>query len=144
MVKYFFFFQAEDGIRDYKVTGVQTCALPIYVIRNRPAAQADDAAQLGARARGDRDRDERAAVLEFRAAAAGRREAVGHVHGARPARAEHAGRRAKAPRHLRQGRPRRDLIALPFFLSRAAAGWAASEIADKIRIGWGPAGGPTP
>src|SRR5256885_9731529 len=23
-----FFFQAEDGIRDYKVTGVQTCALP--------------------------------------------------------------------------------------------------------------------
>src|SRR3989454_3538030 len=27
---YFFFFQAEDGIRDYKVTGVQTCALPIF------------------------------------------------------------------------------------------------------------------
>src|SRR5688500_20401505 len=25
-----FFFQAEDGIRDYKVTGVQTCALPIF------------------------------------------------------------------------------------------------------------------
>src|SRR6266850_6891930 len=28
-VCFFFFFQAEDGIRDYKVTGVQTCALPI-------------------------------------------------------------------------------------------------------------------
>src|SRR5256885_1520157 len=27
-----FFFQAEDGIRDYKVTGVQTCALPIYAL----------------------------------------------------------------------------------------------------------------
>src|SRR4051794_41435433 len=27
---YFFFFQAEDGIRDGRVTGVQTCALPIY------------------------------------------------------------------------------------------------------------------
>src|SRR5256885_13098050 len=26
-----FFFQAEDGIRDYKVTGVQTCALPILM-----------------------------------------------------------------------------------------------------------------
>src|SRR5256884_6358040 len=26
----FFFFQAEDGIRDVAVTGVQTCALPIY------------------------------------------------------------------------------------------------------------------
>src|SRR2546426_10490388 len=30
---YFFFFQAEDGIRDYKVTGVQTCALPIWAVR---------------------------------------------------------------------------------------------------------------
>src|SRR5216683_2027397 len=27
---FFFFFQAEDGIRDLIVTGVQTCALPIY------------------------------------------------------------------------------------------------------------------
>src|SRR5437762_2647971 len=27
----FFFFQAEDGIRDTSVTGVQTCALPIYL-----------------------------------------------------------------------------------------------------------------
>src|SRR2546426_4114990 len=30
MCWWYFFFQAEDGIRDYKVTGVQTCALPIY------------------------------------------------------------------------------------------------------------------
>src|SRR5256885_8411431 len=47
-VSMFFFFQAEDGIRDYKVTGVQTCALPIYPLgrenvqdarhRNQPAA----------------------------------------------------------------------------------------------------------
>src|SRR2546429_4365762 len=29
VVVYFFFFQAEDGIRDVAVTGVQTCALPI-------------------------------------------------------------------------------------------------------------------
>src|SRR6266446_7789786 len=29
VIDFFFFFQAEDGIRDYKVTGVQTCALPI-------------------------------------------------------------------------------------------------------------------
>src|SRR5690625_6709337 len=28
----FFFFQAEDGIRDGHVTGVQTCALPIYIL----------------------------------------------------------------------------------------------------------------
>src|SRR2546430_6585347 len=35
----FFFFQAEDGIRDLTVTGVQTCALPIS-IRNRLAPKA--------------------------------------------------------------------------------------------------------
>src|SRR2546422_629369 len=33
---FFFFFQAEDGIRDVAVTGVQTCALPIYH-RHEPA-----------------------------------------------------------------------------------------------------------
>src|SRR2546429_1462679 len=31
---YVFFFQAEDGIRDVAVTGVQTCALPISSIRS--------------------------------------------------------------------------------------------------------------
>src|SRR2546430_15829000 len=39
--KSFFFFQAEDGIRDLTVTGVQTCALPICAARRsgtRPAA----------------------------------------------------------------------------------------------------------
>src|SRR5688500_19871458 len=43
-----FFFQAEDGIRDYKVTGVQTCALPIF-IGGGPAGYvgAIRAAQLG-------------------------------------------------------------------------------------------------
>ena len=30
VVFFFFFFQAEDGIRDTSVTGVQTCALPIW------------------------------------------------------------------------------------------------------------------
>src|SRR2546427_8287374 len=34
MIRYlFFFFQAEDGIRDLTVTGVQTCALPILRAR---------------------------------------------------------------------------------------------------------------
>src|SRR5690348_5479000 len=31
MLFFFFFFQAEDGIRDGRVTGVQTCALPILL-----------------------------------------------------------------------------------------------------------------
>src|SRR5205085_8287319 len=44
-----FFFQAEDGIRDLTVTGVQTCALPIYCLldgrRGRWRRPADDDAQ---------------------------------------------------------------------------------------------------
>src|SRR5437764_6282067 len=32
-----FFFQAEDGIRDTSVTGVQTCALPIWCTSSAPA-----------------------------------------------------------------------------------------------------------
>src|SRR3712207_8634396 len=35
---FFFFFQAEDGIRDIGVTGVQTCALPISVLTAAVAA----------------------------------------------------------------------------------------------------------
>src|SRR3712207_535488 len=34
---FFFFFQAEDGIRDIGVTGVQTCALPIWVLDDEGA-----------------------------------------------------------------------------------------------------------
>src|SRR5260221_6944429 len=59
----FFFFQAEDGIRDHCVTGVQTCALPIY--------------------------DEDLAALAVRAAAGGVVAApgagAGRVHSERPA-----------------------------------------------------------
>src|SRR5205823_10283683 len=36
---FFFFFQAEDGIRDKLVTGVQTCALPIYSCASEISAQ---------------------------------------------------------------------------------------------------------
>src|SRR3712207_7000716 len=37
MCELYFFFQAEDGIRDIGVTGVQTCALPIYAVWAAPA-----------------------------------------------------------------------------------------------------------
>src|SRR2546429_4640196 len=49
-VSVFFFFQAEDGIRDVAVTGVQTCALPIYTVEIRrliDAALPSFAEQLG-------------------------------------------------------------------------------------------------
>src|SRR5690625_7729149 len=51
----FFFFQAEDGIRDGHVTGVQTCALPIFsgadqlARLNRPKGELLDALQELAR-----------------------------------------------------------------------------------------------
>src|SRR5256885_2649575 len=41
-----FFFQAEDGIRDYKVTGVQTCALPISAVVQRQHSAAEDSVVL--------------------------------------------------------------------------------------------------
>src|SRR2546427_2600055 len=39
-VFFFFFFQAEDGIRDLTVTGVQTCALPILTARSSAVSRA--------------------------------------------------------------------------------------------------------
>src|SRR5256885_3369477 len=51
---FYFFFQAEDGIRDYKVTGVQTCALPIF-------EGSEVAALLGAR--GLLSREDRPSIL---------------------------------------------------------------------------------
>src|SRR5256885_7031350 len=41
VLSFFFFFQAEDGIRDYKVTGVQTCALPISAHPDFSQVEAD-------------------------------------------------------------------------------------------------------
>src|SRR5215204_7533580 len=42
--RFFFFFQAEDGIRDHCVTGVQTCALPISLRAAYVLAQKNDGA----------------------------------------------------------------------------------------------------
>src|SRR5206468_9511227 len=50
-----FFFQAEDGIRDLIVTGVQTCALPISLVSNALAFVLDSAGQ------------KKAAEVEYRA-----------------------------------------------------------------------------
>src|SRR2546421_5602181 len=41
---FFFFFQAEDGIRDLIVTGVQTCALPIWKPVDNGGTRASNAA----------------------------------------------------------------------------------------------------
>src|SRR5437762_11299127 len=46
---YFFFFQAEDGIRDTSVTGVQTCALPILFLRDARAGHLQHVEDLAAK-----------------------------------------------------------------------------------------------
>src|SRR5437879_9761059 len=58
----FFFFQAEDGIRDTSVTGVQTCALPIFSCAARLASRSS-APTGGARVALGRARPEGAAPL---------------------------------------------------------------------------------
>src|SRR5438067_10748323 len=45
VVMHFFFFQAEDGIRDRNVTGVQTCALPIYFHQTEVCKTIDQSAR---------------------------------------------------------------------------------------------------
>src|SRR5256885_2969738 len=73
-VSFFFFFQAEDGIRDYKVTGVQTCALPItrylpLLAQNRAAkplpcpGSAPERKNVGPATRSDRFHPARARIL---------------------------------------------------------------------------------
>src|SRR4051794_15020855 len=61
MCVWFFFFQAEDGIRDGRVTGVQTCALPIFLVELLVSLPNEHFVYLGDSARfpyGERTADE--------------------------------------------------------------------------------------
>src|SRR5437870_11241693 len=79
---FFFFFQAEDGIRDGHVTGVQTCALPIYGIL--PVARAvAGRCVYGLRGRSLRGRSGIAIFVWVRGAGFGRRMALPLPLGAR-------------------------------------------------------------
>src|SRR3989454_9172923 len=109
---FFFFFQAEDGIRDYKVTGVQTCALPIWAVRLLPCAAVPDAVPRAAGARGH---DPGCGDAE-RVPSPGRVSRHGWVHARAPARGEGRGFHLHVPERaqpaelrprpsLRRGRP---------------------------------------
>src|SRR5574340_1528222 len=50
----FFFFQAEDGIRDLLVTGVQTCALPIWQVQSSTRVAKESWALLSSDCRANR------------------------------------------------------------------------------------------
>src|SRR5688500_20158213 len=63
-ISFRFFFQAEDGIRDYKVTGVQTCALPIFFLEAREGMRGAGRVvrAAGLASHGDRLAEERACL----------------------------------------------------------------------------------
>src|SRR5437773_4301042 len=92
-----FFFQAEDGIRDRDVTGVQTCALPIWRMRAAAARH-----RSPARSR-RRIREEGPAE---RTRAAGRRIRRGTAAGSRGARAPSLAPRSEERRVGKEGRSR--------------------------------------
>src|SRR2546422_518560 len=71
VLSFFFFFQAEDGIRDVAVTGVQTCALPIYLHRGGVPLDGHDIC--------------RGRALPFRLGEQLRRQALVNAHAARHA-----------------------------------------------------------
>src|SRR5438309_1325458 len=98
----FFFFQAEDGIRDGTVTGVQTCALPIWPgtgarRRHRRPESVEDAAGRNAgairRRGGRRDRPDRGSRVDHRPRL---RAAVEHARPERGRGGEAPGRAAQA------------------------------------------------
>src|SRR3712207_6880592 len=66
-INFFFFFQAEDGIRYIGVTGVQTCAFPIFEVRERSRRISRPEAHeraVGAEARVERVADVRRVPLQ--------------------------------------------------------------------------------
>src|SRR5690606_40627294 len=81
---FFFFFQAEDGIRDFHVTGVQTCALPIYLLEQHARPEgAEHAAQPAHHLAAAEDRALRAGVRRLRGEARERGEQRARTEGPR-------------------------------------------------------------
>src|SRR2546430_17311575 len=92
---WFFFFQAEDGIRDLTVTGVQTCALPICVIgfgtADRAQLPQDHDEEVGREQRGGAD-----------ATGAGRRDHALEKTRSEERRVGEEGRSRGSPGHLKK------------------------------------------
>src|SRR5207249_272849 len=134
-----FFFQAEDGIRDRNVTGVQTCALPIC--RGTAAAaprRAPRPRSVGRRGRRDERRAARCGATRVPADARPRpRAARAGVHG--PARvALHRGPRRRAGRGLAPAplpRHRDDRPRGPAFPLRSAVGGLTTREREVIGLG---------
>src|SRR2546426_7217401 len=101
MLSFFFFFQAEDGIRDYKVTGVQTCALPISRSARRRAPRRGHRREGWARRGARLDGAVRPDRPPARRAGAQSGGAHGDLHRRRARRHAHGPRRRRRPRDRR-------------------------------------------
>src|SRR2546426_3809881 len=137
---FFFFFQAEDGIRDYKVTGVQTCALPISPEPDpprRPALQYLRFAQRRVRDRDGRADDEGGALRQPPALARARLHPPRAESGTGARRAAHARERAVPRRsgavRLRPHAARLATARRPDGVARAASLSAAAGVWDQLR-----------
>src|SRR2546427_181776 len=126
---FFFFFQAEDGIRDLTVTGVQTCALPIS--RAAPPRAAALLEDLAAACGGER----RAAVAReltkvFEETRAGTLEELAGYYAATPPRGEVTVLVAGAGKRVREEEPPPDPEARAREL--LAQGMTRRDVADQL------------
>src|ERR1041385_509037 len=124
-----FFFQAEDGIREVAVTGVQTCALPIWRGADARAGRRPDAAPSGGaagRSRRHRPGPGRPVVAGAASARVGRRRRVPVAVGSGPRPPDHAAGRPLASERIpmRLGRA----LVLPVALSVGLAGGMVAGI----------------
>src|SRR3989454_797104 len=143
----FFFFQAEDGIRDYKVTGVQTCALPIsrslsVAPGRRDPARSHEVSPVdprllrrdGARRRGDHSERQRrgGSAARPRALDRGPRGHGRHTAGERPRRAgQDSGRLRRGDRE--QSEPEAEARAAPATVRQAPGGGCEPLVAPRVR-----------
>src|SRR5690606_40075836 len=74
-----FFFQAEDGIRDFHVTGVQTCALPIFLVRGNHVEHWLNGVKVVEYELGSEDWEERVRNSKFATMPRYGREPRGHI-----------------------------------------------------------------
>src|SRR3989454_3770720 len=130
---FFFFFQAEDGIRDYKVTGVQTCALPI----SRPPELP----------RGDRFPGARRPVLDAGRRGMGPKRAASQARGPRAAACRQVPRDVRGPRRvprrlarLPSGRPLRVLCVRPFSEGLGESEGLMTGARERVLSGMRPSG----
>src|SRR6266478_2530557 len=129
---FFFFFQAEDGIRDLTVTGVQTCALPISERGNLVEMSWDLGPTLG----GWLSREDPTTLAHFAAAAAGGNAMAQAFHHTILPLASAADRRTEIRWGLREFEIRFGLRARGLWLPETAVDLATLRVAAEEGVAY--------